>query len=365
MAVIATVSPTELIRSTWGNSVAVELNSNSVKIAGSTMTGDLLLSGTSTNAAAAMPKSYIDTKVPLTGGAFVEGSIWVTRPSTDNYCLRLRAASEVPTIDFLNNALSVQFGWLSMSASDLLLQYNAGGHVQITPTLARLYSSTGNVLLQTTSGTIDFVYGGSVMGRTIGGQFIWGKTVYDAVTPGIEMLGVGSGGVGSFRSIMNTPTLPNLYIRRDTPAVATGTDFAQFLTNVAGVGLGIAGAIRITGSGSGVSYLTSSDYRIKNVIGDVVDALDQCRALQPRLLEMKADPGRRFVGFLAHEVQAVMPSAVSGVKDDVYTNEDAAGIEGIEPGAPKMQQLDVTKLVPLLAAGLKELADRVDTLEGL
>jgi hypothetical protein len=345
MTTIATVAPTELIRSSWGNSVAVELNSNTVKIAGSTMTGDLILSSTSSNAAAVMPKSYIDGKVSLTGGGFLAGSYWIT--AADAYCLRLKSAVETPTIDFFNNAAAVQFGY-----------------IKYTATAATFAHGVGSIVLQPPAGGyVDLFHGGGLRGRFQSSVFLWGKGTSDAVTSGFEMLGVGSGAVGSFRSIMNEPGNPNLYIRRESGSVSTGTDFASFLTNVAGVGLGIAGAIRITGSGSGVAYLTSSDYRIKNVIGPVVDALDQCRALQPRLLEMKQDPGHEFIGFLAHEVQAVMPSAVSGDKDDVYTVEEADDLAGIEAGDPKMQQLDVSKLTPLLTAAIQELAARVDVLE--
>jgi len=54
---------------------------------------------------------------------------------------------------------------------------------------------------------------------------------------------------------------------------------------------------------------------------------------------------------------------VSGKKDEVYTVEEADAFAGIEPGDPKIQQLDVSKLVPLLTAGLQELAERVTALE--
>jgi hypothetical protein len=169
--------------------------------------------------------------------------------------------------------------------------------------------------------------------------------------------------IGSFRSIMNNTSNCNLFIRRDGGATASGNDFQQYLTNVPGVGLGIAGAVRITGGGSGVAFLTSSDYRIKNDLGPVVDALGQCLALVPRRLEMKQDPGHEFVGFFAHEVQTVAPYAVSGDKDEVYTVEEADAFAGIDPGDPKIQQLDVSKIVPLLTAGLQELAERVTALE--
>jgi hypothetical protein len=55
---------------------------------------------------------------------------------------------------------------------------------------------------------------------------------------------------------------------------------------------------------------------------------------------------------LAHEVQAVIPEAVVGVKDEV----DAEGI-------PKYQGIDQSKLVPLLVASLQEALARITALE--
>ena len=87
-------------------------------------------------------------------------------------------------------------------------------------------------------------------------------------------------------------------------------------------------------------------------------------------------------GFLAHEVSSIVPEAVTGEKDAVVPNELFNDYEllpeGVSPGDVKVehgeidaQQLDQSKLVPLLTAALKEaiteieaLKARVTTLEG-
>lgn len=56
-------------------------------------------------------------------------------------------------------------------------------------------------------------------------------------------------------------------------------------------------------------------------------------------------------GFLAHEVQAVVPEAVTGEKDAVDSD-----------GKPVYQQVDYSKVVPLLTAGIRELRDQNDAL---
>ena len=68
-------------------------------------------------------------------------------------------------------------------------------------------------------------------------------------------------------------------------------------------------------------------------------------------------------GFLAHEVSSIVPEAVSGAKDDVYTAEDETDGLGTE-GQPKYQGIDHSKLVPLLVKTIQELEARIETLEG-
>ena len=58
------------------------------------------------------------------------------------------------------------------------------------------------------------------------------------------------------------------------------------------------------------------------------------------------------MGFLAHEVQTVVPEAVSGYKDQVD-----------DDGNPVIQGLDQSKLVPLLTAALQEAIAKIETLE--
>lgn len=69
-------------------------------------------------------------------------------------------------------------------------------------------------------------------------------------------------------------------------------------------------------------------------------------ALKPSRFNFKSDPSLTVDGFIAHEAQAVVPEAVTGVKD-----------------GPEMQAMDNSKLVPLLVAAVQELAARVAELE--
>ena len=57
-------------------------------------------------------------------------------------------------------------------------------------------------------------------------------------------------------------------------------------------------------------------------------------------------------GFLAHEVQTIIPSAITGEKDALDENGN------IEP-----QQIDIGKLTPLLTSALQEAISKIETLE--
>jgi hypothetical protein len=102
----------------------------------------------------------------------------------------------------------------------------------------------------------------------------------------------------------------------------------------------------ITTTGSATAYNTSSDYRLKQGIEPLTLAVDRLSQLRPRRFAFKSAPDIRLDGFIAHEVAAVCPEAVTGEKD------------GLD-----MQALDAAKLVPLLVAAVQELTRRIELLE--
>jgi len=112
-------------------------------------------------------------------------------------------------------------------------------------------------------------------------------------------------------------------------------------------------------SGSTTSYETSSDYRLKENIVDLTGAKARLNQFEVKRFNFIGFADGTVDGFLAHEVQAIVPEAVSGVHDEVDGN-----------GDPVYQCIDQGKLVPLLTAALQEafaeidaLRTRVETLE--
>ena len=107
----------------------------------------------------------------------------------------------------------------------------------------------------------------------------------------------------------------------------------------------------ITVSSGGTAFNTTSDYRLKESVQPLVGGLARVNALKPSIYKWKTD-GSNGEGFLAHELAEVVPAAVTGEKDAV--NED---------GSIKPQGVDLSKVVPILVAAIKELTARVQTLE--
>ena len=118
---------------------------------------------------------------------------------------------------------------------------------------------------------------------------------------------------------------------------------------------------RITTSGSSTTYYNSSDYRLKENATTISDGITRLKTLIPRRFSWKVDSTNTLVdGFFAHEVTAV-PEAISGVKDEVYTEDNP--VKGISKGDPLYQMIDQSKLVPLLTAALQEAITKIETLE--
>jgi hypothetical protein len=176
---------------------------------------------------------------------------------------------------------------------------------------------------------------------------------------------------------------------------------------------GVVGTIST--SGTSTSYNTSSDYRLKENVTADWDATTRLKQLNPVRFNFIADADTTVDGFLAHEVQDVVPEAISGTKDgmrdeeyevsaatgDIYTpaTEAVLDVDGNEVtpavdevihstdverpeelaenqqwrettavvmgtrSVPDYQGIDQSKLVPLLVKTIQELEARIAALE--
>lgn len=109
------------------------------------------------------------------------------------------------------------------------------------------------------------------------------------------------------------------------------------------------GTIAVTTAGT--TYNSISDYRLKESVAPLTGGLARVSALKPSIYKWKSN-GSSGEGFIAHELAEVVPAAVTGAKDAV--NED---------GTVNPQGVDLSKVVPILVAAIKELAAEVNALK--
>ncbi len=128
--------------------------------------------------------------------------------------------------------------------------------------------------------------------------------------------------------------------------------------------------------GTSTSYVTSSDYRLKTAVEYDWDATSRLKQLKPARFAWITDADTTVDGFLAHEVQDIVPEAISGTKDAMMDEEyevtpavlDEDGNE-VTPAViatrsvPDYQGIDQSKLTPLLTKALIEAVEKIEQLE--
>ena len=99
------------------------------------------------------------------------------------------------------------------------------------------------------------------------------------------------------------------------------------------------------------SFQTTSDYRVKENVADITDATNRIKSLRPvSYNQVGSDQPQE--GFIAHELQEVIPHVVTGEKDQVKSD-----------GSPFIQSVNYSGLIATLTAALKESITRIEQLE--
>jgi len=162
-----------------------------------------------------------------------------------------------------------------------------------------------------------------------------GKVLIGTTTDG------GAGGI-SIRPNASNGATSIIWDRSNTTATSYALAFENNNSTV--------GSIRYNNTTT--SYITTSDYRVKENVVDITDGITRVKQLAPKRFNFIASPGTIVDGFLAHEAQTVVPEAVTGTHNEVD-----------DDGSAVMQGIDQSKLVPLLTAALQEAIAKIETLE--
>lgn len=308
----------------------------------------------------ALSNNFLSVTTPFSGFANVDaGSIFMGNdPSTTN------RFSLIPYTTTQKNAIVTP---------------NVGLTVFDT-TLSQASYYTGSAWANVLSGTVASTNGGTGQTSVTTGDLLygsaadtWGKLADVAV--GSVLI---SGGVGVAPSYSSAPTVTtvtantNVFVGTSSIIGGASHKIAALASDLtAAYGLGLKNGTNNTGgrfinfvnssntaigfvfqdTSSSVAYSTTSDYRLKENIVFIDNGLTTINALRPvkyDWIQCKS----AGEGFIAHELQAIIPLAVYGEKDAL--NED---------NSVKPQGVDYSKIVVHLVAALQELSNKNDMLE--
>lgn len=185
----------------------------------------------------------------------------------------------------------------------------------------------------------EIVIGASAVARGVSNSITLGSGISSFRFNGFDPSSPTAGGFG-INNITSNPVL-----RSSHTSVLSGTAFYGFY-----VGTTVYGSITQGGS-TNVVYNTTSDYRLKENVEPIPDPLTRLAQLKPSRYNFIGN-ANKMEGFLAHELQEVVPYAVTGQKDAVD-----------EEGNPAYQGVDQGYVVPLLTAAVQKLMEQVEALK--
>lgn len=229
--------------------------------------------------------------------------------------------------------------------------------------------------------------GNTIIGANILGTAALTDTVIIGVGNGVERLRIHGDGALSINTTNLTNygqtsnsfninnaggTAGNWSWRRDTGAVIQATDadsgWALMYLNKYEWNSGddsrwisfyLNGQVKdtISWNGSSIIYGQGSDYRVKENIREFTNGIDKVKQLKVHLYDyIDPDRGTDHIGFIAHELQEIIPDAVSGEKDGMRKEEDTGN------DVMDIQMVDYGKLTPVLTAALQEAIAEIETL---
>jgi hypothetical protein len=195
-------------------------------------------------------------------------------------------------------------------------------------TTAMFINTSGSVGIGTTSPSTTFQVTGN---STLNGRVAFNGTLRNASYNGASQI-FGDLNINTILEIIGTST-------------GTAGSLIGFTNNNS---TSVGG---ISTNGTTTSYNTSSDYRLKENVVPMANGLAIISALKPVTYDWISDKSMGE-GFIAHELQEIIPHAVTGEKNAVNEN------NSIKP-----QGVDYSKIVVYLVAAIQELTVRLAALE--
>lgn len=276
---------------------------------------------------------------------FVVGSGASNTVAGGSFLAVANAAQDSWVLQQLNASFGLDWWTYSVSAGWIRrMTLSAGGQLLLGTNTASGFdkaivmnsaSSTSGLLFQLNGVDRGFVYSG-------GGELYMGSNLNNILlyTNGSERMRITSGG----RVLIATTSLQDSYLNIDGGAAVTcistfqngsGSLYHYAVKNSNGYVGGIST------SGSSTQFNTSSDYRLKEDL-QTYNGLEIVSKIDTYNYQWKADKSRAY-GVIAHELQEILPYAVTGAKD-----------------GKQMQGVDYSKIVPVLVQAIKELNAKLE-----
>jgi hypothetical protein len=270
------------------------------------------------------------TRIIATGpDSSTYASIIFATTTTTTYAERMRITSEGNVgIGTTIPATKLQLG--DGSSGQLKFRIHRGAGTDYTD----YFSDTGSTIVDTVGGgSFILRFGGTEkLQLTASGDLLIGNT--SALTQVARATFVNSGGNAVVALCGNSSTA-----YQSTNTSGTAQYYGAIWSNN-GNTFSTCGYVSV--SGTTTSYVTSSDYRLKENVQPLTGALDKVAQLKPVTYKWKSD-GTDGEGFIAHELAEVCPQAVSGEKDGLKAD-----------GSIMPQGVDTSFLVATLTAAIQE-----------
>ena len=152
-------------------------------------------------------------------------------------------------------------------------------------------------------------------------------------------------------SIQEASTSAGLFIRKSDGTTGTSNIYIGFDIS----GGGVTGGTITNSSAGNAQFTASSDERLKENIEDVTGCLDKVMALKPSSYTLKENKLDVPYGFIAQNVETVLPEFVS---------DDENGYKQISDGLTSGYIAVLTKAIQEQQTVIEDLKSRIETLEG-
>lgn len=206
-----------------------------------------------------------------------------------------------------------------------------GGAMLLNPNVNILYGdSANNIIIGRYGSLVISGLDGSVLVNTLTPGGIFSQAAFEARTSNSYGFGISA---YHNNELSSSGAALAVTVANTSGVYASATKFYADTNLVGSIGI----------TSSSVSYNTTSDYRLKQNVTpislDKIELIDSLKMYEFNYINSET----KLFGGLAHEMQQIIPSAVTGEKDKVYSN-----------GAIDPQMVDYSKLIPLLVAYVQE-----------